>query len=157
MKISRLKLFILEANEKGYAGGDESTWQTEADGSTTISYESHDFRLHDNFFGGEPYGGRQIIFFQNKPIWIMVYYGAVNPSFDHLNMVYSFLREALSAGTKADNYRGPNEYATGDFRYKNAWHGDINAYDGKENIYYKGEDVYWAKYLGGFVDQRKGV
>lgn len=33
--------------------------------------------MNDNFFGGEPYGGREVVFYEEKPVWMMVYYGWV--------------------------------------------------------------------------------
>lgn len=57
-----LRQFLIDSNKAGYAGGEEKKWIKESDGSTTIPFEKEDFRSHDNFFGGEPYGGRIIVF-----------------------------------------------------------------------------------------------
>ena len=34
-------------------------------GGVTIPYEKGDWKSHDNFFGGEPYGGRIIVFYNS--------------------------------------------------------------------------------------------
>ncbi len=39
--------------------------------------EAEEWAFHDNYFGGEPYGGRSVAFHQGKPVWIAVYYGWV--------------------------------------------------------------------------------
>lgn len=70
-----LQQFLLEANKSGYAGGKVKQWIKEKDGSTTILFEKNEWKSHDNFFGGEPYGGRTIVFYKDKPFWMMVYYG----------------------------------------------------------------------------------
>ncbi len=51
--------FISEANKAEYASGNESSLINESDNSKTIIYERGDFKFHDNYFGGEPYGGYQ--------------------------------------------------------------------------------------------------
>ena len=63
-----IKHFIFEASKATYASGDESIKQKELDGSTTITFKSGDYRFHDNYFGGEPYGGREVVFLNDKPI-----------------------------------------------------------------------------------------
>ena len=52
--------FLVDSNKAGYAGGEEKKWVKESDSSTTIPFEKGQWRSHDNFFGGEPYGGRTI-------------------------------------------------------------------------------------------------
>jgi hypothetical protein len=38
---------------------------------------------HDNFFGGEPYGGRTAVLFREKLVWMMVFsYGCVAADLD---------------------------------------------------------------------------
>src|SRR5687767_1897076 len=94
MDIQALHQFLLDSNKAGYAAGEEKQWIKESDGSTTIPYEKGEFRSHDNFFGGEPYGGRLVVFHQNKPVWIMVYYGWVAEGVQP-DPVYATLRGAL--------------------------------------------------------------
>src|SRR3989344_4499971 len=94
MKISDLKQFLIDSNKAGYAGGEEKKWIKEPDGSTTIPFEKGGFRSHDNFFGGEPYGGRTIVFYDGKPYWVMVYYGWVKEGVE-ANPVYGVLRNVL--------------------------------------------------------------
>ena len=65
--------FLIESNKAGYASGQEKQWIKELDGSTTIPFKKGEWHSQDNFFGGEPYGGRIVVFYKNKPYWIMVY------------------------------------------------------------------------------------
>jgi len=62
MNTQTLRGFLISFNEAGYASGNENMWVKEPDGSTSINYENKEFKAHDNFFGGEPYGGREVIF-----------------------------------------------------------------------------------------------
>lgn len=147
-----LKSFILEASRATYASGDESLKQKQADGSTTIQYERGEYRYHDNYFGGEPYGGREIVFIKDRPQWMMVYYGFVYAGVENKE-VYAFLIESLSNTTIDMPYRGPVTYEKGIWKYENKLVGEVDNFSGTEKIYKENVCVYEANYLGGFVDQ----
>ena len=148
--------FLLAANEAGYAGGDAKLWAKEQDGSTTISFESGDWRSHDSFFGGEPYGGRTVVSFRSAPVWVMVYYGAVVQDRD-ANDVYDFLRRALREMPPEAPLRGPREFSLGGLVYTNSWDGEVAAFVGREAISQGTREIYQAPYAGGLVDQRRAV
>lgn len=156
MNNDELRQFLLDSNKAGYAGGEEKKWIKESDGSTTIPFEKGKWRSHDNFFGGEPYGGRVVVFYENKPVWMMVYYGWVEKGTE-ANPVYEVLRSALKEMPKDAPYRGPEEYIQGDFIYSNEWEGTIERYSGEEKITQKGKLLYKAYYRGGLVDNRDGA
>lgn len=149
---NNLKKFILEASRATYASGDNSIKQKQPDGSTTIAYQNGVYGYHDNYFGGEPYGGREIVFLNNEPLWIMVYYGFVYAGTEHKN-VYAFLIESLSNATLAMPYRGPSLYEKGIWKYENKLVGDVENFLGTEKIFQDTACVYEARYLGGLVDQ----
>jgi hypothetical protein len=154
-EIEQLKNFLIDSNNAGYAGGESKKWIKEADGSRTIPFEKAPWKSHDNFFGGEPYGGRTVVFYEGKPVWMMVYYGWVSEGVE-TNPVYEALRNALKQMPKDYPFRGPREYKEGEFTYTNSWDGEVDRFSGEEQITKKGELVYKANYMGGLVDQRKG-
>lgn len=156
MQRDALQDFLLAANQAGYAGGDERTWHKQPDGSTTIRYERDRWRLDDNFFGGEPYGGRMVVFEDDCPGWMMVYYGWVADDTD-ANLMYSVLRRALMQMPADCPLRGPGEYHDGAFTYSNVWNGDVERFAGVEQIVHEQTIVYEASYSGGVVDRRRGV
>lgn len=151
-----LKHFLIDSNKAGYAGGDRKEWVKEPDGSTTIPFEKGPFKSHDNFFGGEPYGGRTIVFYEKKPVWMMVYYGWVAEGVES-DPVYDVLRNALMGMPVDFPYRGPKEYKEGEFTYTNTWEGEVDRFSGEEQIKQGDKLIYKANYLGGLVDQREGV
>jgi len=151
-----LKQFLINSNKAGYAGGQEKKWIKESDGSTTIPYTQGDWKSHDNFFGGEPYGGRVVVSYQDKPVWMMVYYGWVADGVA-TDPVYAILRGALKQLPEDAPFRGPKEYKEGDLSYTNTWQGDVERYSGEEQITQNGKVIYKANYRGGLVDQRSGV
>lgn len=156
MDIIQLKSFLIHANAAGYASGKEKAWTKEPDGSTTIAYEEGPWKSHDNFFGGEPYGGRVVVFYNGKPVWIMVYYGRVMKNVDP-DTVYTILRNALKRMPEDHPYRGPKRYEEGQLVYTNTWIGNIENFSGKETIMHDEKLAYKASYMGGLVDQRMGV
>lgn len=156
MRKESLRQFLIDSNKAGYATGEEKQWVKEADGSTTIPFEKNEWRSHDNFFGGEPYGGRVAVFHRNKALWIMVYYGWVVEGVD-INPVYKILRNALMRMPEDAPFRGPKEYKEGNIAYANSWEGDVEKFSGEERIVEGELLVYQASYMGGLVDQREGV
>ncbi len=156
INVNDLRQFLIDSNKAGYAGGEEKKWIKESDGSTTIPYTQGEWRSHDNFFGGEPYGGRVVVFYQNKPVWIMVYYGWVANGIE-TDPVYKILRSALKQMPEDAPFRGPKEFVDGEFAYHNIWSGDIERYSGEEQIIQGEKLIYKANYMGGLVDQRRGV
>lgn len=156
MNKKALRQFLLEANKAGYANaGGSKNWVKEKDGSTTIIFESGDFKMRDNYFGGEPYGGNEVVFFKNSAVWMMVYYGWVDVAFENFKEVYTFLQKALSKPPEDIPLRGLSRFEDGNFVYDNKWEGDIKQYSGEETISKDGKEIYRAKYSGGLVDRRK--
>ncbi len=150
-QIGELKHFIWQASRATYASGDESIKEKQLDGSTTIRFETGDFAFHDNYFGGEPYGGREVVFLNQKPVWMMVYYGFVEPG--QVNkQVYTILMAALSQAPAEAPYRGPSHFEQGEWRYENSLTGTIERFSGEEKIFQNDVCVYQANYLGGLVD-----
>src|SRR5438046_495442 len=89
------------------------------DGSTTITFTQDDWSFHDNFFGGQPYGGRAIIHYLRKPVWTMVYYGQIHDTNLKPNAIYTFLRLALQHAPKDKPFRGPDSFTKDNLTYKN--------------------------------------
>jgi len=147
--------FLVEAKKSTYAAGDVAEKIVNDDKSTTLVFESDDWKYHDNYFGGEPYGGREVVFFKGQPVYMMVYYGRVNDSVSDINRVYGVLMDALKLIPEDKPYRGPEKYNSGDLTYENSFAGEVDNFFGKEIITENGKEIYKTRYIGGFVDIRK--
>ncbi len=149
--------FLVKAKKSGYVAGGLSTATKIIgdDKSTTLIFGSGDWKYNDNYFGGEPFGGREIVFFKDQPIYIMVYYGCINDSVSNIERVYNMLRNALKLIPEDKPYRGPTKYNDGDFPYKNSFTGEVDNFFGVETISEKGKENYKARYVGGFINIRK--
>lgn len=154
--LKELCRFLVKAKKSTYAAGEAAVKTIEPDKSTTLIFEDGDWKYHDNYFGGEPYGGREVVFFQSSPVYIMVYYGWVIEGVTDIQAVYKTLQGALSLIPEDKPFRGPKEYSQDGFRYGNVFEGEIGNFFGEEIIKAEnGEEIYKAKYIGGLVDQRK--
>lgn len=151
INLEEAKAFLMRANMP-HATGEAKTVK-EPDGSRTIEYSEGDYRMHDNFFGGEPYGGRLVVFYKEAPLLMEVYYGRVYDTAHTTDEVYDFLREALRYPNNESPYRGPTEYANGALTYKSKTEGDISDHTVKEYIYDGDTEIYSAIIVGGLVDQ----
>ncbi|HUD21182.1 MAG TPA: DUF5680 domain-containing protein [Candidatus Saccharimonadales bacterium] len=151
MDIQEIKQLLIRANKAGY-GNEATKIVSEKDNSKTITYSEGDWEFHDNYFGGEPFGGREVIFHQNKPLWMMVYYGGINTSIDFYK-VYGFLKKALLNSPEEMPVRGPEKLEDGDWLYLNKITGDFDSFFGEETISFQDEVIYLTKYQGGLVDK----
>ena len=148
--------FLVDASRRGYAAGRTAVKVREDDHSTTIVHERGDWKFHDNYFGGEPYGGRSVVFFGGRPVWMAVYYGWVEGMGAGVETVYSFLQGALLRAPEEFPVRGPDEFSDGAFTYRNVHQGGVASFSGEETIHEDERLVYTARYVGGLVDQRSG-
>jgi Domain of unknown function (DUF5680) len=148
--------FLVDASRRGYAAGRTAVKVREADHSTTIVHERGEWKFHDNYFGGEPYGGRSVVFFGGRPVWMAVYYGWVEGMGAGVETVYSFLQGALLRAPEEFPVRGPDEFCDGSFTYRNMHQGGVASFSGEETIHENERLVYTARYVGGLVDRRSG-
>ena len=151
MDLQQLKKFLVKATLQGYADSGEQGSKKELDGSKTFEFSEGDWMENDNYFGGEPFGGREVVWYQQKPYWMCVYYGSDTGKASGL---IPFLCQALTAIPDEMPVRGPKELVDGKFRYVNSWEGDLEKFSGEEIIFYDEQEVYKAHYVGGLIDQR---
>lgn len=151
MNKDKLLEFLIKAKGDGYASG-ETTTQKEDDGSSSTRCGIGDLKFHDNWFGGEPFGGREVVFYKDKPYWMMVYFGE---EFANDEKAILTLRKALSKMPDEMPVRGPRILENGEYSYKNNWEGNIEKFSGEESISKNGQIAFRTKYIGGLVDQRK--
>jgi hypothetical protein len=143
--------FLVRAKKATYASGDEKKEVKEDDGSKSLYFKDGEWSYHDNYFGGEPFGGREVVFFQNKPVYMMVYYGRIFDKDSDKEKVYSILKKALSLIPGKTPYRGPENFKEGEFGYVNSFIGEVDGFSGEEKILRLEKDIYMAKYAGGLI------
>lgn len=155
LNIHELEDFLYRADRPHADGTADLTSQ--ANGSRTITYQEGEWVMTDNFFGGEPYGGHQVIHCSGEPVWLCAYYGIVLTEEGSTDLVYDFLRFVLRHASPSQPLRGPELFTSHPesvMVYRNAVEGDITQFKLTETIHESGKMVYIANFIGGLVDQR---
>lgn len=144
--IDELIEFRLEANVNTYAAFAPEVDSTRLD-SHDFRYEKGDFTYHDTYVGGEQFAGQEAVWKNGKSVYAMNYAGRV------LDQKFSgnFLKEALRAADKTLPFRGPEFYESGEYIYKTTVTGDINWFQGYEEISCGDTKVYECYYHGGLL------
>lgn len=151
MNLDDLKEYLRVVSKEGYATNDGFK---NDDHSSTIMNVKGEWSMKDTFYGGEPYGGSEIIFYKKKPVWMMSYYGRVEKNIDDTAMVYALLKKALATTDSEFPLRGPRMFIGQGMQYMNHWEGTLEKFSGKEQILRDGIEIYSASYMGGLIDQR---
>lgn len=144
--VEAMILFRLEANVNTYAAFMNEVDSTRLD-SHDFRYEKGDYVYHDTYVGGEQFAGQEAVWKKGKAVYAMNYVGRV------LSDKFSgnFLKEALRQANRKMPYRGPEYYEAGEYVYKAKVSGDINWFQGYEEIYRQNEKVYECYFHGGLL------
>jgi hypothetical protein len=154
--IDAIKDFLIYSANNGY-GNEQIKSVTETDKSHTIEVKRGSYKSHDNYFGGEPYGGRVVIHKADKPVWMMVYYGSISENSGlAVEEIYSFLRKNLLNPDPKMPIRGPLSFKQGKWDYKADIKGDLTDFRCEETISYDNQVIYKASFAGGLVDKHNG-
>lgn len=138
--------FRLEANRNTYAAFSNGVDSTRFD-SHDFRYEKGNYSYHDTYVGGEQFAGEEAVWKNGTAVYAMNYVGRV------LDQRFSgnFLKEALRAADDTLPFRGPEYFKSGEFIYKTTVSGDINWFQGYEEIYYGNDKAYECFYHGGLM------
>ncbi len=148
--------FLVDAKKSTYAAWESAKKIKEKDKSTTLIYEKDDFKYHDNYFWGEPFWWREVVFHKEEPIYIMTYYGSVIESILDFSKIYKFLQKALSLIPEDKPFRGPEIFSEDWYTYLNKISWEINNFSVVETIIDKNKnEIYKAFYSWWYIDQRK--
>ena len=142
--------FIQRAKKATFASLDIKPNKTNDNGLEYI-YEERPFLYKDKYFGYLIDAGQEMVWYNGIPRWSMSYRGGMLKHEELSKFCFSFLKKCLQKFPKEFPVRGPKHYEEGNFRYENNWCGDINNFFGEENIFWKGELVYFRNYLGGML------
>jgi len=144
-----IKEFVLKAKKSTYASGKKPILL--ADGFEEFLYREEDYEYRDRYYAKDPkpFGGEEVVWKKGKAVWVMHYYGFVLDSKIKNELLYGFLRKAMSLITKDNPFRGPSNFKESEFEYKNQSEGDFSRFKGFERIFFRGKEVYRLEYHGG--------
>lgn len=144
--IDKLIKFRLEANANTYAAFLNEVTSTRMN-SHDFHYEQGEYVYHDTYVGGEQFAGQEAIWRGGTAVYAMNYVGRV------LDERFSgnFLKEALRAADEKNPYRGPDYYQSGNYIYKSNVTGNIEWFQGYEEIWCEEIKVYECYFHGGLM------
>ena len=145
--------FLGNASESTYASSEgKKLEKSSRPESEDYLYEDGNWKYLDSYVWNKDGGGEEIIYFKDKPVWVMNYYGYLIETKDS-KTVYSFLKEALSQKHPDLPVRGKNlEDEERSLRYNIIFEKkDIGNFIGKEMIFQNGKIVYECYIHGGFI------
>ncbi|MCP4110921.1 MAG: hypothetical protein GY749_36270 [Desulfobacteraceae bacterium] len=146
--------FLITAKRNTWAGDGEQI--RHSDYSKNCSYSDGVFEYKDQYFGNLVDGGREVVFFNKRPIWIMGYHGGVfEEYYKHSEEIFTFLCRSLLASQTGLPVRGPRCFVEGDFEYQNSYQGDLKYFTGSEIIVWRKIKVYRKAYVGGEIRDRR--
>ncbi len=144
--MDKLIKFRLEANANTYAAFLNEVTSTRMN-SHDFHYEQGEYVYHDTYVGGEQFAGQEAIWRAGTAVYAMNYVGRV------LDERFSgnFLKEALRAANEKNPYRGPDYYQSGNYIYKSNVTGNIEWFQGYEEIWCEEIRVYECYFHGGLI------
>lgn len=152
--IERLKKFLYDANKHGWAMDAPET-KPQRPGFKEIEYREEDWYYRDSYAGFYCAPGQEVVYFQNKPVWVMSYGGGMLPDYhsgiDLAHRTFDFLKEALLAMDKDKPFRGPEIYKSRDWTYISEVNGDIADFHGREKIFFGRGLVFQQRFDGWLI------
>jgi len=139
--------FLIRAKRNTYAGkGKESI--ASRPNSHDYVYEENDLKYIDTYLGSAYFSGEEAVWRNDIPLWAMNYSGRVIGN----NFSGDFLKAALYHASENMPYRGPEYFEDGEYTYPCKVNGDMEWYQGYEEIKYLGQKIYECYFHGGIVE-----
>jgi len=131
---------LIEAKKNTYTGDGELSAPSRP-GSKDLSFRQGDYLYIDTYLGNLDFIGEEAVWHQDKPIWSMNYYG-VKMADQVPEGFKRCLKGALLKAPVEAPYRGPARYSGAGLEYICSWKGDIELFEGKEQIMENGRVIY---------------
>ena len=146
-----LNQFLAIAKRSTYAKSGESGERKLTDGGREFTFQMKGFKYRDIYFGFNPFAGEEVVWQDEKPIWVMHYYGKVISERVNIDDVYVVLKAALSKVDEKLPFRGPLHFNQPPWHYFNSMVEDDDHFVGSEKILFFSTEVYRLFYHGGVV------
>lgn len=138
--------FLCKAKRETYAGNGGKVASSRPN-SHDLVYIEGNLTYIDTYLGNEKFAGEEALWKDNVPFWSMNYMGRVKEE----GFSGDFLKEALLLVPEEYPFRGPQLYENGEFRYCCHINGDMEWFNGQEEIFRNEVKVYECIFHGGYV------
>ena len=144
--IEEIYAFLIRAKRATYAGHGAETASCRP-ASHDLRYAEGNLMYYDTYLGGERFSGEEALWRNDVPLWSMNYTGRVIGE----NFSGDFLKEALFNPPEELPLRGPRLYENGGYVYRSEVRGDMEWFEGHEEILLDGVVIYECLFHGGAV------
>ena len=155
METSKLKDFLIKAKKETYANANIEKVSSSRVGSSDYEFSSDGMCYHDTYFGGTRFIGEEVVYMngQDKPFWGMNYYGNTLDQSLSEEAMDKALRPALMKVGEDDvlPLRGPRHFVNDDYEYTFKVEGDLDNFNGVEEIRKDGKLIYQLRCNGGYI------
>jgi hypothetical protein len=151
MNIEELNAFIVRAKAATYVGDGEHVSSCRQ-GSHDLRFETGKWAYHDSYFGGSDFIGEEVVYFEERPVWAMNYYGRILRA-DLITAAQAgqMIKASLSRMYTEGRFLGGFEHTEQDLTYVDASYGTADCFHGRELIRRGQETAYELDYHGGLI------
>ena len=151
--LDQLTAFIVQAKAATYVGsGAHSAACRPA--SHDLQFRDGAFAYLDSYFGGADFIGEEVVYFADRPVWALNYYGRIlKPALISPAETGQAIQTSLSLMYQQGRFLGGFEHATPWGTYHDASQGDVTSFTGQEWIMREGVRVYELAYHGGLIKE----
>ena len=151
--LEQLNNFIVRAKAATYVGDGANVTPCRP-GSHDLKFKEGDFAYLDSYFGGADFLGQEVVYYQDKPVWAMNYYGRILvPERIRADEAGQIIKQSLSAMYKEGRFLGGFEYVAENGTYFDTSEGRVTSFTGREWIMRENRRVYELVYHGGLIRQ----
>jgi hypothetical protein len=149
--IAQLNDFIVKAKAATYVGSGKESASCRP-GSHDLEFRDGPFLYLDSYFGGTDFIGEEVVYFEEKPVWAMNYYGRILiPEKITGTETGQVIKKSLALLYQQGCFLGGFEHTDGQDAYFDTNQGDATSFTGLEWIERDGIRVYELVYHGGLI------
>ena len=150
---STLEVFIVRAKANTYVGGGQKSPACRPF-SNDLQFHEGSFSYLDSYFGGTDFLGQEVVYYEEKPVWALNYYGRIlKPALIDGQTAGRIIMESLDKLYQQGRFLGGFENETSLGTYSDTNEGDVSSFKGVEWISVQEQKVYELVYHGGLVKE----
>jgi Domain of unknown function (DUF5680) len=147
----QLNAFIVRAKAATYVGSGDHVNPCRP-GSHDLRFKDGEWAYLDSYFGGTDFIGEEVVYFDDKPIWAMNYYGRIlRDDLLTASQAGQIIKSSLSSMYKENRFLGGFEYTENGLTYVDTSQGNANSFHGRELIHRGKDTAYELIYHGGLI------
>ena len=151
MQVSELEQFIVRAKTATYAGS-SAVEVGSRPGTVELAYAEGAYGYRDSYAGGSDFLGREVVTFEERPVWALGYYGyLLRPELIDAGRAGAVVKASLTALYTEGRFLGGFRSTQGEDVYVDTSTGEVTRFEGREWIERAGVRVYELVYHGGLV------